>query len=67
MVALDAFESGNHILHLHPCHKATNALQIAIAPTIKLYVGDDTIFNFHIDVRRAGTLSLIGYFHKLTE
>ena len=64
MVALNAFKASNDVLHLHTRDKAANALQIAIAPAIELYVGDNAILNLYIDVSGAGALCFIGYFHK---
>ena len=65
MVALYAFETGDDVGHLHTLHQSAKALEIAIASTIELHVGDDAVLHFHIDVAGAYSLGLVGCFHWL--
>ena len=63
MIAPDTFETGNDIFNLHSCYQSAESLQITVAPTIELHVGNDTVLHFHIDVTGAHTLGFIGCFH----
>ena len=42
-VAADALETCNYILVLHAFYKATDALQVAVAATVELYVDNDAV------------------------
>jgi len=63
MIALDAFETIDDLLDLHAGNEATDALQIAVASTIKLHVAYDTVLHFDIDVGGASAVGLVGCFH----
>ena len=63
MIALDAFETSNDILDFHSCYQSADSLQIAVASAIELYVGDDAVLHFHIDMAGAHALGFVGGFH----
>lgn len=64
MVAPDAFEACDDVLHLHAGDESADALQIAVASAIELHVADNAVLHLHVDVARANALGFIGCFHN---
>ena len=57
--ALDSFNTGDDILHIHTFHQGCDALQVAIAAADKLNILDLVVLNVEQNALRASALGLV--------
>ena len=62
--AVDAFQFGNDILCLHAFHQSGDALRVAVATSVELYVFQNAILDFKLDGLTAGALGSISVSHQ---
>lgn len=58
-MAVDALEAGDHLVDLHAANECGDALGVAVAAAGKAYLAEDSVFDFDIDLPRAGALAAV--------
>ena len=61
--AADAFQLGDDILGLHAVHQSGDALRVAVAAAVELYVLQDAVLDFKLDGLTTCALGSVGVFH----
>ena len=60
-VAAYAFEACNDVLIFHSGYQPAYALQVAVAATVELDIGEYSVLARHLNVTRAGSVCCVGY------
>ena len=60
-VAAYAFEACNDVLIFHSGHQPAYALQVAVAATVELDIGEYSVLARYLNVTRAGSVCCVGY------